>query len=200
MVANRDSTAFHMEFDFELPHTSKWHKPAINRIVNVFDSWAEVEIFRGIIIKLDLSDLKIVMKHRWNLKRGRKQGILIVNGSEINGGRGQMTLQKHILGGNKNCHACFINSNDRLDFRRLNLELRNPTLKSVKQIKRKTPTTSIYRGVSLITKTQRWNAQICVDHHSINLGSFDSEIEAALCYNRASRLYYGNDGYQNEIK
>ena len=100
----------------------------------------------------------------------------------------------------KKLHACFVNIDDRLDFRRSNLELRDPTLKSVKQKKRTTPTTSIYRGVSFITKTQKWNAQICVEHLSINLGSFDSEVEAAICYNRASRHYYGTNGYQNEIK
>ena len=198
-MSRSDAGKHRAEFDFELPHTSKWHKPACNRILKISGSWAEVEIFPSIIIKLNLCDLKIVMKYRWNLKRGRAQGILIVNGSEINGGRGQITLQKHILKGSKRQHACFRNSNDRLDFRRSNIELRNPTLKSIKQNKRKTPTTSIYRGVSLNSKTERWNAQICVDQRSMNLGTFDSEVEAALAYNQASRMHHGDDGYQNEI-
>ena len=84
-MMNADSRNFPNAFDFELPITSKWHKPACNRIVEVFDSWADVEICPKIIIKLDLTDLKVVMKYRWNPKRGRAQGILIVNGSEING-------------------------------------------------------------------------------------------------------------------
>ena len=188
------------ELDFELPPRSKWQKDAWNRIIRINSTWAVVEIWKDIQIKIDLSDLKLVMKYRWNLKRGRRQGILIVNGSEIDGSRGQMTLQKHLLGGSKEKHACFINSSDRLDFRRSNLELRDPTLKSIKQIKRKTPTTSIYRGVSFITKTQKWNAQICVDQHSMNLGSFDSEVEAALVYNRASRMHHGKNGYQNAVE
>ena len=74
-MPNVNHTDFQKEFDFELPRTSKWHKPAINRIVKIFDLWAEVEISPQIIVKLDLIDLKKVMKYRWNLKRGSARDL-----------------------------------------------------------------------------------------------------------------------------
>jgi hypothetical protein len=59
--------------------------------------------------------------------------------------------------------------------------------------KRNSRATSKYFGVSFdprSNRTKRWYAWIVVDKKMINLGSYYSEIEAALIYNEAAEFYY----------
>lgn len=55
--------------------------------------------------------------------------------------------------------------------------------------------TSRYRGVS--KEAGRWRAGIRVNGKRHYLGKFDSEIDAALAYDRAAVQYFGEFAYQN---
>ena len=57
--------------------------------------------------------------------------------------------------------------------------------------------TSKYKGVSWHRREQRWIAMIGYDYRNIYLGSFDSEVKAAHCYDRAALIYYKEYAYLN---
>jgi HNH endonuclease len=49
--------------------------------------------------------------------------------------------------------------------------------------------TSGFRGVTLYR--EKWRAQIKVDRKTIRIGDFPSKEEAAMAYDKAARLYFG---------
>lgn len=56
-----------------------------------------------------------------------------------------------------------------------------------------------YRGVSRIRSTGKWRSTISVDNKSVNLGHFESPVEAALAYNEAAREYHGEFAKVNKV-
>lgn len=75
---------------------------------------------------------------------------------------------------------------------------------SVNQINKDTPewATSKLRGVCLEKKRKKWRAGLSVSGIHINLGRFDSEIEAAKAYDKAAKLHHGEFAILNfpEVK
>ena len=51
--------------------------------------------------------------------------------------------------------------------------------------------TSKYKGVSWNIKYKRWQSHIRLNYKLKNLGSYNSEIEAALAYDHAARELFG---------
>ncbi len=80
---------------------------------------------------------------------------------------------------------------DRLDNRRNNLRVctRSQNLVNKKLILK--GTSSEYRGVCLYKRTGKWVSYINVDSHRIHLGYVETEIEAALAYDRAATRLHG---------
>ena len=60
--------------------------------------------------------------------------------------------------------------------------------------------TSGYKGVSLIKKSNKWNAYIKTKNKRIHLGNYESKIDAAKAYNQASIKYHGEFAQLNEVK
>ena len=51
--------------------------------------------------------------------------------------------------------------------------------------------TSIFKGVSLYRKTNKWKAQICFNYKVISLGYFHSEVAAAKVYDAKAKELFG---------
>jgi hypothetical protein len=89
---------------------------------------------------------------------------------------------------------------DHLDFDGLNCQkynMRNCS-KSVNGQNRRT--TCNYQGVRKYKKASTYRSRIKVDKREIYLGSFRSEIDAALAYNKAAVFYYGENAKLNNIE
>lgn len=59
---------------------------------------------------------------------------------------------------------------------------------------------SKYKGVCWIEKRQRWIAQIFTDGKRRQLGRFETEVDAAMAYNKAASEFFGEFAYLNTIK
>jgi AP2-like factor, euAP2 lineage len=86
-----------------------------------------------------------------------------------------------------------------LDYRKSNLIVCSVKERQQMLPKKRKDTSSQFRGVSYVRKTKIWRAGIVANDKSINLGDYATELEAARAYNRASRKYFGENGYQNLI-
>lgn len=51
-------------------------------------------------------------------------------------------------------------------------------------------TSSIYKGVSFVKSRNNWKASIYINYKEIYLGSFSTQEEAALVYNKAAMIHY----------
>jgi hypothetical protein len=59
--------------------------------------------------------------------------------------------------------------------------------------------TSIFTGVSWAQDRNKWRATICSNGITKKLGSFETEIEAAIAYNIAATEYHGEFAQLNKV-
>jgi len=85
-----------------------------------------------------------------------------------------------------------------LDNRRENLRACTKTENQRNQ--RKTRGTSVFKGVHWKEERGNWIAQIQVNHKNFHLGCFTSEIAAALAYDEAAKLHFGEFAKTNFIE
>jgi hypothetical protein len=88
--------------------------------------------------------------------------------------------------------------NEGLDYRKFNLVVCTLSERQRLLPKKRTKSTSEYRGVSR-TQGKKWRAGIEVNGKSINLGLFKSEQAAAEAYNKAARKNFGDLAFQNQL-
>lgn len=73
---------------------------------------------------------------------------------------------------------------------RYNLRVTDTLHNSRNSAKRK-HTSSIFKGVHLFTRTEKWQAYISPNGKRIHLGYFDNELDAAQAYDVAAREHFG---------
>lgn len=56
-----------------------------------------------------------------------------------------------------------------------------------------------YKGVWWDEEKQRWRARITVNYQGYNLGRFDNEEDAAIAYNVAAQLFFGEFALLNRV-
>lgn len=64
------------------------------------------------------------------------------------------------------------------------------------------PKSHEYKGITVYKRkdgSERWVAQIQIDHVKHMLGSFDTKEQAALAYNVAAKKYHGEFAYLNDV-
>jgi hypothetical protein len=77
-----------------------------------------------------------------------------------------------------------------------------PLTNSENQQKRKINenNTSGYRGVSFRMDRKKWSARIKVGDKYLSLGLYENIIDAAMAYNKAALIYFGEYAQLNEIR
>ena len=150
-------------------------------------------------VKIDREDLARLSQHSWRATRGTTGRLRVVTSIRTAAGSRSITLGRFLMKPSKSKQVYPRRFSEELDYRKENLVV--CTLQERQRLlpKKKSETTSAYRGVSS-TASGSWRAGIEVDGQSMNLGTFESEHEAALVYNKASKKYFGAMGYQNRIE
>lgn len=68
---------------------------------------------------------------------------------------------------------------------------------TVTRVRRKQRASSRYRGVSLCKGVGNWRAQVWNGHTVRHIGTFSTEFEAAVHYDREAFALFGNEAYLN---
>jgi len=85
---------------------------------------------------------------------------------------------------------------DAMDNRSANLRFATPTENSCNR-RKKTNTSSQFKGVSFNKRNKKWCARIKYEGKSIWLGSFLSELDAAKAYDEAAKKYHKEFAHLN---
>ena len=87
-----------------------------------------------------------------------------------------------------------------LNNQRANLRVCTQSENNRNSRKRRTKTSSSYKGVAFNKNAKKWQAYISVTGHRIHLGYFVKETDAALAYNRAATNYFSSFARLNVVK
>jgi AP2-like factor (euAP2 lineage) len=162
-------------------------------------AWAYLTAKNGEKIKVDQEDLPTLNQYSWRVTTGTTGRRRVVTSMRTEKGARSITLGKFLMKPETGKQVYPRRFNEELDYRKDNLIV--CTLAERQQLlpKKRTATSSTFRGVSFSRSTSKWRAGIEVDGKSINLGSYDTEEEAARAYNEAAKKYFGDKAYQNPI-
>ncbi len=162
--------------------------------------WCTITIASGQKVKIDKEDLDVVSEHTWRATTGSTGRLRVVTSIRKPEGSRSITLGRFLMKPSKTKQVYPRRFNDGLDYRKDNLVV--CTMKERQRLisKRRTNTSSPYKGVSFLKAKKKWRAGIEVNGLAINLGDFAYESDAANAYNVAARKHFGDIAYQNIIK
>jgi hypothetical protein len=133
-------------------------------------NWAEVELTKGHIAKIDLENVDQVEGRCWRY-----------DGGYAKAGRSTW-MHREILGlALDDPRRVDHRNHDTLDNRRSNLRIATPTQNAANRRKPE-GSTSAYKGVGWSSKQGKWAARIKIDGRLMHLGYFTSESVAARAY------------------
>ena len=161
--------------------------------------WCYLEIKPNIKVKIDQEDLALIKEHSWRVTLGTQGRARVVTSLRTRRGYKTMTLGKFLMNPPKGKQVYPRRFNEELDYRKSNLIICTLAERQRLLPKKRTQTSSKFRGVSRIKNKKLWRASIEVNGLSINLGDYKSEKEAALTYNKAAKKHFGHLAYQNPI-
>lgn len=164
----------------------------------------KIPLTQGYFALIDDDDYQLVNQYRWSINKHINTNYAVTNIILPDGSRKTwFRMHRLIMIPNDDQAIDHIDGNG-LNNTRDNLRLcvasqnKANTLKQEKYKNKKT--TSKYKGVSWHKRDKKWTAQIGFNRKLIHLGYFDNETEAAMTYNKAARLYFGEFARLNEVK
>lgn len=166
----------------------------------VYKPDSNVEILTYLSIIIDDKYINNIEKYTWELSYSA--GLWRVSSRPIiNKKRKTITLHKFIwelengIIVDKTLVLDHINHNS-LDNRLSNLRLVTQAQNQANRRNKKNSTSS-YKGVSWSSQKNKWKAQIKLNGKVKHLGYFSSEKEAAIVYDKAVPIYFGEYGFLN---
>lgn len=143
----------------------------------------------GLVALVDDEDTELVGKYKWVSRRERCGRTFYVQRNVIleDGRRTTQQLHQLIMGAVGVDH---INRNG-LDNRRSNLRLATPSQNAANS----GPRSGSYKGVT--QRQARWRAQIRIDGHNMQIGTYDTPEDAARAYDARAFAAWGEFAYLN---
>lgn len=139
-------------------------------------------------ILVDKSDYDRVKQHAWYIRNG--YAVAHINGKTC-------YLHRVIMDAQRNVFVDHINHN-KLNNRRSNLRLCTRSENAMNMIK-SSNCSSRFKGVVFDKSAGRYKAEIKANQRLCHLGRFDNEIDAAIAYNKAALIYFGEFAKLNDV-
>jgi hypothetical protein len=143
----------------------------------------QIPLTRGKFAIVDAADYEWLSQYRWSCRGGGNPYAARFKGNKI------IWMHREIMQTPEGMVCDHIDGTG-LNNRRCNL--RNCTRQqNIHNLSKSNGGTSCFKGVWWDKRTGKWWAKICCDGKHYRLGLFDTEIEAALAYDRKARALFG---------
>lgn len=141
----------------------------------------EISLKNGRIAIIDDEDYEIVSQYRWYLLKGKNTEYACHKKTENAISLPTILMHRLVMNAPKGSQIDHING-DGLDNRKCNLRFC-----SHQENSRNSPKnwrgTSKYKGVGLCKRRKKWRARIKLNNKQVEIGCYNTEIEAATAYN-----------------
>jgi len=158
----------------------------------------ELILSKGRVAIVDDEDFEALNQYKWSYmltQSGLEYAIRRTRKHETEKPQARL-LHRQIMNTPRHLLTDHINGNG-LDNRRENLRICTPSQNNIN--KRKKGTTSTYKGVYFDKARGKFRSHIIVEGKSIFLGRYETELESALAYDRASVKYHGEYANNNGL-
>lgn len=162
--------------------------------------WCTITVSPGLKVKIDKEDLLRLSQHTWRAIKSSSGRYKVITSLRVGKVVRSTTMGRFLMAPPKGKQVYPRRFLEGLDYRKDNLVVCSTKDRQRMLPKRRSKTSSQYRGVSFSKTDRRWRAGIEINGKSINLGHFKSEPEAAWAYNKAAKEHFGELAYQNQIK
>lgn len=148
----------------------------------------EIPLSQGKVAMVDDADFAWLMQFSWHVHRGSNTLYAFsVVGSSTNPNRPHFYMHRLILGAEKGSYVDHIDHNG-LNNQRDNIRLCTPRQNMMN--KRGQSKTSRFKGVLYRKRRKAWQAKIYLNYRLTHLGTYDTELDAALAYDKAARFHF----------
>lgn len=154
----------------------------------------KLNISKNLWVLIDNEDYSYLSRFNWGVDSNSIVERQIRNGKT----RNRIPMWCLLVLNKNGGRVVHINGN-MFDFRKSNLRVVPEKVLS-HNAKKRTNTSSRYKGVCWDKVNQKWRAYIVYDGKRYDLGRFDNEIIAAFAYNEKAIELYGLEAFQNKIK
>ena len=166
----------------------------------------EIILPKGIITLVDADKYDELMQYEWRAQSlyaiTGKHVIYVVRRANKSKDITSMAMHRYLMQPKGNQCVDHINRNG-LDNRLCNLRLCTQAYNALNTAKQLSSNgcacTSKYKGVTYDKRTFKWRARITHQGKYYNLGSFLSELDAALAYNYAAEEFFGEFAFLNDV-
>lgn len=151
----------------------------------------EIALTKGMTALVDDEDFEWLNQNKWYANdAGRHVYAARHLWDHATKKKRRLYMHRAILDAPAHLQADHINHNG-LDNRRANLRLCTMAQNQANSRKRRSHTSSRFKGVSWHKATRNWRAAIKIGRHSKTLGYFEDEVEAAHVYDVRAREAFG---------
>ena len=155
-----------------------------------------IPLTKGYKVLVDDSDYEYLMTFKWSASESNGGGHVC---AKTGGGKHRQVMHRLLMEAGPGQVVDHINGNP-LDNRRGNLRLVTKRWMNNANTGKVREGSSIYKGVTYHKASERWSAHIARENTSYHLGLFDTERDAAIAYNVASRFLHGEWGRLNDVE
>lgn len=154
-----------------------------------------IKLTKGKFTTVSDEDYEMLSQYKWQVAEPRK-GFFYAQRRVKNCKPTVIFMHRIILNAKKGEDVDHIN-HDTLNNQRNNIRIATRQQNQANQVKTKIKTASIFKGVTF--ENGKWRARIRNNGKKEHLGSFSTEIEAALSYNKRAVELNGNFACLNVI-
>jgi hypothetical protein len=157
-----------------------------------------IPLTKGYHAVVDRIDKPLVEQFAWHADEHRRKdgSIMVVYAARAVKGKKRQLLHRFLLGIADPKIRVDHRDHDGLNCRRLNLRIATNT-ENVRYQRKQHRGSSQYKGASWHVRKNKWVASIRVNRKLKFLGSFASEINAAIAYDVAARKHFGRFAVTN---
>lgn len=158
-----------------------------------------IQLTQGQFAIVDDDDYERLASFKWYAAWAHhtRSFYAVRHSTSVNGGSRTILMHREVVSAPDGSLVDHIN-HCTLDNRHSNLRICSCAENTRNRRKRRDGVSSSFKGVTRRTDSNKWQARICIGGKNQSLGSFTSELEAALAYNAAARELHGEFALTNK--